>query len=277
MNKIALNIKILEPKLGSAELKVADFIKKTPENLIPLSISQLAKICETSEATVTRLSKKLGFEGYQQLKIAIVRETDPSPIRSDISEDDTPYDIYTKVCDDIYCSLEKTKSVLDKKTLQLVCDGILKAKEILIFGLGNSSAIATDFAHKMLRLGFNAVAYTDNHLQAIVASHATENSLVIGISHSGSSKDIVRSLKLSKTNNATTVAITNYGKSPIYRVSDHVLTTLSDETNYTILGLNSRIAQLAIVDTIYSYLVCHMQNAKENIHKTEEALQSKKY
>ncbi len=277
MNKLALTIQMLSPKLGAAENRVAAFLTEDPKAVIPLSISELAARCNTSEATVTRLSKKLGFEGYQQLKIAVVQETDIKPIRTDICEADSPCDIFAKMSEDIYCSLEKTQKTLDNDTFTAVCSSLLEAKEILIFGLGNSASVAQDVAHKMLRLGLNAHAYTDNHMQAIVSAHAKEGVVALGISHSGSSKDIVRALRLCKENGATTVAITNYGKSPVYRVCDYVLSTVSNETNYTILGLNSRIAQLALVDTMYSYLVCHLPQAKEAIHQTEEALQSKKY
>ena len=276
MNKIVLAIKMLEPKLSSAEQKVASFVLNSPTQLIPLSITELAKNCGASEATITRFSKKLGFEGYQQLKIAVAQEQG-TPARDNISVEDLPFDIFEKVCDDIYCSLEKTKKQLDKNSLSAVCEKILTAKEILIFGLGNSASVAIDTAHKLLRLGLSARAYTDNHMQAIAAAHSNQSCVVIGISHSGSSKDIVRALKICKENGSTTVALTNFGKSPIYRVSDYVLNTVADETNYRILGLSSRISQLAIIDTVYSYLACHLDGAKDAIRLTEEALQSKKY
>jgi len=276
MNKTILAIKMLQPQLSSAEQKVANFVLNSPNKLIPLSITELAKNCDTSEATITRFSKKLGFEGYQQLKIAVAQEQD-APLRTSISIEDSAFDIFEKVCDDIYCSLEKTKVRIDKKVLSCVCEKILCAKEILIFGLGNSASVATDAAHKLLRLGLCAHAYTDNHMQAIAAAHSNKDSVAIGISHSGSSKDIVRTLSLCKENQSTTIALTNFGKSPIYRVSDYVLNTVADETNYTILGLSSRISQLAIIDTLYSYLACHLKSAKEAIQLTEQALQSKKY
>ncbi len=276
MNKTILAIKMLFPNLSTAEQKVASFVLYSPNKLIPLSITELAKACDTSESTVTRFSKKLGFEGYQQMKIAVAQESD-SPARSNISASDSSFDIFEKVCEDIYCSLEKTKKVIDKDSIQAICEQILSAKEILIFGLGNSASVATDCAHKLLRLGLNAHAYTDNHMQAIAAAHSKKGCIAIGISHSGSSKDIVRTLKLCKENGATTVALTNHGKSPIFRVSDYVLTTVADETNYSILGLSSRIAGLAIIDTIYSYLACHLDSASMAINLTEQALQSKKY
>lgn len=277
MNNTILNVKIIYPHLGNAEQKVASFILNEPESIIPLSITELAKKCYASEATVTRFAKKLGFKGYQQLKIAIAKEKSVSPIRSDISDKDAPFEIFEKVCDDIYCSLEKTKKVINTEALKKTCESILNAKEILIFGLGNSSSIATDAAHKMIRLGLNAHAYTDNHMQAIVSSHTNQDSFAIGISHSGSSKDVVHALKICKENGAKTACLTNFGKSPIYKVCDYVLNTIADETNYSILGLNSRIAQLAIIDALYYYLVCNIKNAKQRISQTESALNEKKY
>ena len=83
-------------------------------------------------------------------------------------------------------------------------------------------------------------------------------------------------MDVARLNGAKTVALTDFGKSPIDKVSDVVLHTVSDETNYRILGLSSRIAQLAIVDAIYSYLVCHLDCAEERIEKTESALKPKK-
>ena len=83
-------------------------------------------------------------------------------------------------------------------------------------------------------------------------------------------------MQSARDNGATTVSLTNKGKSPIDKVSDIILHTVSDETNYRTLGLSSRIAQLAIIDTLYSHIVCHLSTAKEHISKTEFALHQKK-
>ena len=101
---------------------------------------------------------------------------------------------------------------------------------------------------------------------------------MIAVSHSGSSKDIVDAMKAAKEHGALTVAITNVGRSPIDKVADILLHTSSTETDYTILALNSRIAQLAIIDTLYYYVVFNLSDkAIESITETERALKSKKY
>ena len=276
MSKFMINLKNKYDKLSKAEKKIADFLMKTPQNEIPLYIMDIARMSNTSEASIVRFAKKFGFSGYQELKIAIAQDSNFRPINENITLNDPPHDIFKKVCEDIYCSLEKTKSTLQPDALQACCDKILSSDKIMFLGLGNSAAIAIDAAHKIFRLGLNATAYTDNHMQTIAVSHTNQNSVVIGISHSGRSRDIVQALQIAKSSNAITIAITNLGKSPLEKVSDIILHTHSDETNYRILGLNSRIAQLAIIDTIYSYLVCHLEEAEKRIALTEAALLPKK-
>ena len=275
MEKTTVNIKVLYDSMGKAEKKIADFLLKDPKAILPLSIVDFAEACGVGEATIVRFSKRLGLDGYQQLKISIAQEEDAPPV-DNISKKDSAYDILTKVCRDINSSLEKTMVVIDADEIAKFCEAIMKAREVCIFGLGNSAAVALDVSHKFLRLGIKAHAFTDNHMQAIAASHLGRGDVAFAISHSGSSRDIIEAMEIAKNNGATTVAITKNGKAPIDKFCDVMLHTISDETNYRILGLSSRISQLAIVDAVYSYLVCHLPHAKENIKKTESALQQKK-
>ena len=277
MDKVSLKIKLIYKSLGAAEKKIADWIAENPGKIISLSIVELAEKCKCSEATIVRFSRKVGLEGYQDLKIALASEARPT-VSTTITANDTAGEMFDKVCNEIYCSLELTKKALDPDALAVAADAICKAGKIALFGLGNSASVALDASHKFIRAGLNATACSDNHMQMIVASHLAEGDVAIGVSHSGSSKDIVEALKVAKEHGATTIAVTNVGKSPIDKVSDVVLHTSSSETEYTILGLNSRIAQLAIIDTLYYYVAFNLSDkAVEAIKETERSLRSKKY
>jgi DNA-binding MurR/RpiR family transcriptional regulator len=191
---------------------------------------------------------------------------------------DNCYDLFSKICNNIFISLEYTHKSLKPKDLEAVAEKIIQAGRIAIYGLGSSAAVAMDARHKFLRAGLSASAYCDNHLQAIAACHLHPGDVAIGISHSGSSVDVVDALRLSREAGACTIGITNAGKSPIQKQCDIVLFTSSDETRYTILGAGSRIAQLAIIDSIHAYLLLrHEKEAVEAAHNTERALQNKKY
>lgn len=278
MNNILLSIKVSYKDMGRAEKRIADWITEQPDELINLSITELASVCGCGEATIVRFARRLGLEGYQALKIALARESGKQRISGTITRDDTAYEVFEKVAEEIYCSLEMTKKILRKEQLAAAADAIIKAGHVAIYGLGSSSSVALDAQHKLMRAGINAVAYSDNHMQAISASHLVAGDVAIGVSHSGSSRDIVDSLKLARLHGATTVAITNRGRSPITKQSDFVLNTASDETQYSFLALNSRISQLALIDSLYYYIVCRLDDdARKAIEDTENALQSKKY
>lgn len=279
MESVIQKIRTNYSEMGPAEKKIADFVTGNINDIMATSISELAELCGCGDATVVRFSRRLGFEGYQALKIAIAGDLgSASTISSEIEKTDSCYEIFSKRINDIAVALNNTQAVLDAEALEKAAKTIMHAKRIVVFGLGNSAAVASDAAHKFLRLGLNAQACTDNHLQAIIASHIDRQSVAVAISHSGSSKDIVEALKLSKIGGATTIAITNFGTSPIVEASDICLFTKSEETRHSILAMSSRIAQLAIFDAIYTYIVVNADKASmQAIYNTELALQNKKY
>ncbi len=278
MNKTIINIQALYDTMGKSEKKIADWVLLHPNEILPISISELAEKSNSSEATIVRFSRRLGFSGFQDFKISFADYSVNEPVNPHISKDDSCIEVFSKVANDICISLEKTKNSIDKDALEAASDAITSARKVVIFGLGNSASTAMDAAHKFIRTGINAVAYSDNHMQAIAASHLTNGDVAIGISHSGSSIDVVDALRIAKENGATTISISGLNKSPITKVSDINLITVADETKYSILALNSRIVQLAIIDTLYFAIILHSNKKSiEAIKLTENSLKKKKY
>ena len=279
MESIIHKIRGLYSAMGPAEKRIADYILADTQGIISCSVTELAERCGCGDATVVRFSRRVGFDGFQALKIGIAGEIgSTSSVGTEITKNDSCFDIFKKRINDISLSLQSTENILNEQTLERAAQLIMKARRIAVFGLGNSAAIAMDAAHKFLRLGLDAQSCTDNHMQAIIASHLDRQSVAIGISHSGSSKDIVDALRLSKIGGATTICLTNFGSSPIVEASDIAIYTKSEETKRSILGMSSRIAQLTIFDAIYTYIVIHSDKAAvQAIYNTEIALQNKKY
>ena len=280
MESILLKIKDLYGNMGHSERKIADWIMVNFQEIIGLSINELATKCGCGEATIVRFSRRLGLSGYQELKLKIAQESANTAAGGviGIAEGDTCYEIFNKRIRDIAIALENTKAVLSSDEIENAAKAIQHARRIVIFGLGNSAAVAVDAQHKFLRAGLDAVAYCDNHMQAIAASHLHKGDVAIGISHSGASIDVVDALKTARETGATTICITNFGNSPINDHSDIILNTRADETKYSILAMSSRIAQLAIFDALYTYIVMNSNKAAvKAIKETETALLSKKY
>ncbi len=278
MESIIHKIRTIYNALGPAEKRIADYIIENTDEIIGMSISELSEKCGCGDATLVRFSKRLQLSGFGMLKIRLASELSQSiAFGGDIQENDSPYVIFQNRILDIVASLHNTEAILDHEQLLLASKTIMKSDRIVTFGLGSSAAVAQDAAHKLSRLGLVAQSCTDNHMQALIASHLKRGNVAIGISHSGASKDIIEALELSRACGATTVCITNYGKPPILEQSDIVLFTKAEETKRSILAMSSRIAQLAILDSIYTYIVLNSNNkAQREIFNTEFALQRKK-
>ncbi len=278
-SSIDLRIKLLYPSMGSAEKKVADWIVRNPGAIIDRSIIELAAETGASEATIARFSRKLGYGGFQELKISVARDTagETRIIHEKVQKSDTCSEIFGKVTAGIDEAFEHTRKILDSNDLKEAAETIHNARKVLVIGLGASASVAMDAAHKFLREGIDCTYSSDNHMQVILASHLCEKDAVLAISHSGMSRDILEAMDVARSCGATTISLSNYGKTPIERYSDICLHTASDETQFRALALSSRIAQLAIIDTMYLYIALRRDTAALGaISKVEKALTTKK-
>ncbi len=276
LNRTLLQAQLLYNDMGRSEKKVADWLFSHSGEILPYSITDLAFKCESSEATIVRFSKRLGCTGYQDLKLALAQEHDKRVIAPTITADDDCFEIFEKVCNDAYMSLERTKKTLSPVALSDAVEAISCSGRVVLIGLGASAQVAEDASNKLLRAGCNSAAYADTHMQAIAVSQLRSGDTVIGISQSGASKDIVESMKVAKARGATTVAITSRERSPIARLSDIVLLTDTEETRHSTLGLNSHLSRLVVIDALCYKLVYENRERAQAVGYSEEELKAKR-
>lgn len=276
MNRTLLKAQLLYNDMGKSEKKVADWLFSHSGEILPYSISDLASMCDSSEATIVRFSKRLGCNGYQELKIVLAQETDKKVISPRITENDDCYEIFEKVCNDAYMSLERTKKTLSADAMTKAAKAISASRRVVLIGLGSSAAVASDASNKFLRAGCDASSYTDTHMQAIAIAQLKPGDTVIGISQSGASKDIVDGLRAARLHGATTISITSRERSPLTRQSDIVLLTDTGEIRHSSLGLNSHISRLVVIDSLCYKIVYENSIRAFTIGESEEELRSKR-
>src|SRR6056297_1469536 len=173
--------------LPPSEVKVADYVLENPEEIIYLSVSELATAVDVSDSTIIRFCKDVGFKGYQEFKLFIAQDlvVTIENINEDISSDDDLKTLSQKITYSNKQAIDETMSVLNLEDLEKAINKIAEADKIQFFGVGASGITACDAKYKFLRIGKNVDCYTDAHLQAMSASTLNKNDLVIGISHSG--------------------------------------------------------------------------------------------
>jgi len=239
--------------LNAAEQKAAKYILENPRDIIHFSITELADSSKASETTIFRLCNKLAYKGYQDLKInlagAIVEPMEN--IHEEIKENDDMYMIMHKVINANVYSIEETMKINNSKELEKAVEIILKADQLMFFGMGGSAAIAADAYHKFIRTGIRCVCNSDSHWQAMFASMAKKNDALIAFTNSGSNKDLIETIEIARKNGVKVISITSNVKSPITKVSDIVLESFGREAMYRSEAMESRITALILIDCLY--------------------------
>lgn len=274
---LILKLQELQHTLTKSEQRVTNFIIENPEQVINLSVAALAEQVRVSDPTVVRACQKLGFSGYQDLKVTLAQSivTPLQNINEEIQPGDDVQKMVGKVFNSTIHTLQYTYETLDTAAIEQAAKYLMGARRIAIFGVGASGAIASDLQHKLQRLNLNAQAYVDPHLQAMSAAYLTEADVVLAISHSGSSRVVVDNVRIARENGAKVISLTNIGRSPLSKLADVSLFTASQETKFRILAISSRIAELTILDCIYTYIALHTDGA--NSMKVEKAMENLKY
>lgn len=274
-----VKIKAMMGHMSKAEHRVAEYIVNNPDEVIHMTVSELADIAKVSNATVIRTCQRIGSGNYQDLKITLAQEivTPMQSINEELSFDDNPATILDKVFNTERQALEYTRNNIDMNELLRAMEALLNARTIHVLGLGNSHAIAQDLEHKLMRLGLNAVMRSDVHMDIISATFLKPGDVMFAISYSGSTMDVINAAKIAKQNGATVISLTNVGRSPLYDMADIHLCTSASESKYRVVALSSRIAQMAIVDTLYTMIAMKKPDAVAGFHKLEKALGTTKY
>jgi DNA-binding MurR/RpiR family transcriptional regulator len=254
-----VRVRGLLPSLSPAEQRVARIIIDEAATAASLTISDLAERAHSSETTVMRFCRAMGFSGYSQLRLTLAAEAgrayeatiSDEPVGGDISETDELAQVVKKIAFADARAVEDTATQIDIAVLEQVVDLVVGARRVDIYGVGASAFVATDFQQKLHRIGRIAYAWSDTHLALTSAALLGESDVAFGISHTGTTLDTIEAFSEAGRRGAKTVALTNFPKSPITKVADLVLTTAARETTFRSGAMASRLAQLTVIDCVF--------------------------
>ncbi|WP_214810962.1 MurR/RpiR family transcriptional regulator [Exiguobacterium sp. s181] len=261
--------------LSKKEQRIADYILKQPEKIIHHTINQVADDLDVAESTVFRFCQRVGFKGYQALKIALASDVVAplQDIHEDITETDTALEIAEKIFSTNGKTIESTRQILEGASLEKTVELFLGARRIEFFGSGGSAVVALDAYHKFVRSGLQVSAILESHMQLMSASQLTTADVAVVISHSGASKETLDIAKLLKEKGVPMIAITNYAKSPLSKLADVSLYTVSQETAFRSEALASRIAELSLIDALFTAVMMRRgEAARASLQQMREAI-----
>ncbi|MGW1718766.1 MurR/RpiR family transcriptional regulator [Streptomyces sp. GQFP] len=255
---LAAKVRTLAPSMTRSMQRVAEAVAADPAGCAALTVTGLAELTGTSEATVVRTARLLGYPGYRDLRLALAglaaqQQSGRSPaVTADIAVDDPLADVVAKLAYDEQQTLADTAAGLDVVQLSAAVSALAAARRIDIYGVGASGLVAQDLTQKLLRIGLIAHAHSDPHLAVTNAVQLRAKDVAIAITHSGSTGDVIEPLRVAFERGASTVAITGRPDGPVTQYADHILTTsTARESELRPAAMSSRTSQLLVVDCLF--------------------------
>ncbi|BFH70444.1 MAG: MurR/RpiR family transcriptional regulator [Paenibacillus dendritiformis] len=280
-DNILIKIRDMKDSLTPVERTVAEYVLNNLEEIPHLSIKNLAQLTKTSDASVLRFCKTMGYSGYRSFIVSISAslgsiEDEQKDQYTDIQPGDDLDTIISNISRNNSKSIEDTLCVIDRKEVERAVKALRASRRIVFFGIGASGLVGIDAEQKFSRINKICHAYTDGHSQLTAATLLEKNDVAIFISNSGHTADILDALDIAKKNGACIIAITKYTKSPLAENAHIVLSISTPEITFRSGAMGSRIAMLTVIDILFAGVAsAEYKHVKKYLTKTHNILASK--
>lgn len=275
MTIVTLKLKEYVKKATPTETTIIHYILENSEKITEMTIYELAEKTYASPSTIVRLCKNNGYKGYKDfLKNLIHEEAIRSNYKdkqlSELTPTDEMDEIINKVTHRNILALEETAELIDREIIKKSVDELFACERIIIFGIGASHIVAKDAHLKFTRINKMAHISEDSHTQLLMAKNMSERDVALVISYSGQTGEMITCAEIAKKNGGRIISITKTESSPINRLADYALYVPSNELSFRSGAMSSRIAQLNMIDILFTgYINKIYEESIEILKKTQ--------
>lgn len=269
-------IRMSLPSLNNTERNIANWLLIKGNISKETSIKKVAKMLSVSEPMIVKVSKKLGYTGFRDLRSSLLAYFDVLPFdkSEEISQHDGLDVVIEKVFSTSIQALKEAKSVANIDVISQAAQLLCHADHIVLLGVGGSASVCQDFEHKLLRIGIHSHTYSDFHLMLMVATQLSDGDVMVVISQSGDTRELLNAVEIAKGRGVKIICITNDDRSPLSQASDFSI--FSPAASGPLLGQNAvaRVIQLNLLDTLFlAILLMDYQRLSKNLQRGMEVVE----
>ena len=269
---VGARIRMAIPRLNQTERGIAEWLMSKTNLKEGTSLRDVALALNVSEPLVVKVAKKLGYLGFRELRSSLVSYFSALPFDQEleISQEDTIEAIIDKVFNASIQSLKEAKLVANPSVIAHAAELISQPRRVAIFGVGGSASVCQDFEHKLLRIGIHSHSYSDYHLMLMVCCQLEIGDVVVAISQSGDTVELIQAVEVAKERGVKIICITNDDSSPLSQLSD--LSIFSPAYEGPLLGQNAvaRIVQLNLLDSLFIAII--LQDYQGSKYKLDRSI-----
>lgn len=263
-------------KIFSAEKKVADYVLEHPQEAVDANISELAKASGVSDATVVRMCHHLGYKGYYQFRLMLAKDVGREEGEEIEELQNTPNPVM-KIFQKYVNSLTAVAESINEEDMKSCVNLIKSCKQAHILAVGNTTPLALYMGFRLGRLGVKCTndispEYFLNHVNL-----ADKEDIIIAISQSGSSRQVIQGMELAKEKGLKMMAITGYRQSPISELADYVLISNGRKESFDYYKNYAHLKETALIDALLELLTNWKKIEETDADKPEVILSEYKY
>jgi RpiR family carbohydrate utilization transcriptional regulator len=230
-----------------------------------------------------RFCRSVGYDGLSDFKLKLagtVNEGVPFVHRS-VDEDDKAAELIVKVIDNAVSALLKYRNDAAAHAIERAIDtltlSIQDGRRVEFYGVGNSGIVAQDAQHKFFRLGVNAIAYSDAHVQVMAATMLKPGDCAVIISNSGRSRDLIDTAEIARKKGATTIVISASG-CPLTQHASILLAVDHPEDYDRYSPMVSRLLHLTVIDILTTGVALRLgPTLRPMLQEIKKNLRAKRY
>ncbi|MCE0800136.1 MurR/RpiR family transcriptional regulator [Buttiauxella sp. A2-C1_F] len=259
-------------ELTTTEKRIAQFILDDVQSATTLSISEMARLTDTSQASITRFARAIGCKDVRELKVKLAQSLAVGQrFILDVPDLEGVQGIYETIIN----VLDINRRALDTDSLNKAVEWLGQSRQILAIGMGGGSTIcAQEVQFRLFRLGLPVVSQSDGLLVRMMCSAVSPNDVVLALSLGGYTPEVIESAAIARQYGAKVIAITPQD-SPLAQNADIVLPLIVRENDYIFKPSTSRYAMLAMVDVLATELAMANKNqTKDRLRRIKLALDS---
>lgn len=238
--------------LSKQQKLLADYIIKNPKEVMNLTSKELGENSGVSTATVVRFAQKLDFDSFSDLKIAIASQLSSGKVIVDtvIEKNDTSKIMSKKLAQVYDSSVQKSLSMIDEESLNQSVTLLNNATHVYILGIGTSGLVGYDLYHKFNRYGIKTFYDTDAHMNLEALTNATKDDVVLAISYSGKTKEVIVGVEYAKEHHIPVIVITRED-TPLVKNGSIKLIVPDNERTIRVAAIASKISTMYITDLLF--------------------------
>ena len=258
MNSGILKINEYYKTFTKQEKKLADFLLKNINEASVLTISELSKKSGVSCSTINRFAITLGYKGFKEFIRDMYHEANSLPVQENVYEinHENPLNMDIDTVIKVVCnlnieSIRNSLMMLEETKVLKAIEAIHQAPRVVVYALSGSVAPALDLKFKFQRLGINCEVYDNPHSLILSATTLKSKDVVIALSYTGETKEILDALKYVKENGAKIIGITMVGNNSLSKICDICIEHSSVDKGLRTYSTRSRVVQENIIDILY--------------------------